>query len=97
MNIFSFQATDSTKELLYRDSAQTIIHLSLKAGQEVPEHSGADAIVTVVPVIGEVIFSTREQVETLVPGKIVRLNASERHALKAIKNSEMIVVKWQKV
>ncbi|CAM3223854.1 hypothetical protein [Sporolactobacillus spathodeae] len=96
MDVLTFQPTDTMKEKLYQDSAQTIVHLSLKAGQKIPEHHGADAIVTVIPVRGEVIFSTREQSVTLSPGKLVRLNAQELHALEATQNSDIIVVKWKK-
>lgn len=93
MDVFSFQS-QSMKEKLYHDQSQTIIHLSLKAGQEIPKHSGANAIVTVIPVKGEVVFSAQEQSEVLVPGKVIRLHANERHALKALKDSDLIIVKW---
>jgi quercetin dioxygenase-like cupin family protein len=96
MRVFDFTSRESMKDLLYHDDAQTIIHLSLKEGQEIPEHRhrGADAIVTVIPVKGKVTFSTPGQTETLVPGRVIRLNAHDLHGMKAVQSSDLVVVKW---
>lgn len=81
------------KEILFTDPSVTIVHLSLKEGQEIGKHHGGPARVTVIPVKGEVIFSTEDQSEKLVPGKFVRLNAGEEHGLKANQKSEIIIIK----
>ncbi|WP_010631134.1 hypothetical protein [Sporolactobacillus vineae] len=94
MDVFTFQASTVRKDILYKDGDQVIIHLTLQAGQAIPEHSGNDAIVTVIPIRGEIAFSTQDQTATLVPGKLARLNARERHSLRAAKDSEAILVKW---
>ncbi|RYL92300.1 hypothetical protein EWI07_09685 [Sporolactobacillus sp. THM7-4] len=95
MQVFSISSDSKMKNRLYHDASQTIVHLSLKENQQVPEHHGGDAIVTVIPVKGEIIFSSGDQAEHLVPGKLVRLNSKELHSLKAVKDSDVIVVKWQ--
>ncbi|MTT31350.1 hypothetical protein GMB86_04870 [Terrilactibacillus sp. BCM23-1] len=93
MELLTCQFQQQMKERLFHDPSQTIVHLSLAKNQEVPEHHGGNALVTVIPVKGEIVFSTQEQSETLVPGKLVRLNAREPHSLKALQESEVIVVK----
>ncbi|MDD9147530.1 MULTISPECIES: hypothetical protein [unclassified Sporolactobacillus] len=94
MDVFSFQS-QSAKERLYHDPSQTIIHVPLKAGREVPEHSGEKAVVTVIPIKGKVIFSVKEQPEVLIPGKIARFDSSEKHAIKALEDSDLVIVKWR--
>ncbi|WP_100489003.1 hypothetical protein [Sporolactobacillus pectinivorans] len=94
MNVYTLHEQNTRlKEILFIDPAVTIVHLSLKEGQEIGKHHGGPARVTVIPVKGEVIFSTEEQSVQLVPGKFVRLNAGEEHGLRANQNSEIIIIK----
>lgn len=94
MDVYTLQEQNARlKEILVTDPSVTIVHLSLKEGQEIGKHHGGPARVTVIPVKGEVIFSTGDHSEKLVPGKFVRLNASEEHGLKANQNSEIIMIK----
>lgn len=94
MNIISFQPGNVKKEILYRDQNQAIVHLTLQAGEAIPEHRGNDAIGTVISIRGEITFSTEGQSATLVPGKLVRFDTHKPHSLKAAKDSEAIIVKW---
>ncbi|GGL43472.1 hypothetical protein [Sporolactobacillus putidus] len=94
MDVYTLQEQNSRlKEILFMDPSVTIVHLSLKEGQEIGKHHGGPARVTVIPVKGEVIFSTDDQSVQLIPGKFVRLNAGETHGLKANQNSEIIIIK----
>lgn len=79
------------KEILFTDPSVTLVHLSLKAGQEIKRHHGGPARVTVIPVKGELIFSTDDQSIRLVPGTFVHLDAGEAHGVKANRNSEVII------
>lgn len=69
------------------------MHLSLQKGQQIPEHHGGNAEVTVIPVRGAIVFTASGQAELLVPGKLVHLNAQELHSLRAEEDSDVVLVK----
>ncbi|MET1249410.1 hypothetical protein ABWW58_11520 [Sporolactobacillus sp. STCC-11] len=93
MQLLTCQNQTALKERLYHDEYQTVMHLSLQKGQEIPEHHGGDAEVTVIPVRGAIVFTASGQSEHLVPGKLVHLNAQELHAVRAEEDSDVILVK----
>jgi quercetin dioxygenase-like cupin family protein len=93
MQLLTCQNKTALKERLYHDAYQTVMHLSLQKGQEIPEHHGGDAEVTVIPVRGAIVFTASGQSEHLVPGKLVHLNAKELHSVRAEEDSEVILVK----
>lgn len=83
-------------ENIVETPSQTVTHLVIPAGKEVPTHY-ADADVIVVPIKGKVIFgdATNDHFETLVPGDIVKMTPSEPHNLRAIDDTEVMVIKSQ--
>jgi Uncharacterized conserved protein, contains double-stranded beta-helix domain len=93
MQLLTCQNQTALKERLYQDEYQTVMHLSLQKGQEIPEHHGGDAEVTVIPVRGAIVFTASGQSEHLVPGKLVHLNAQELHAVRAEEDSDVILIK----
>lgn len=93
MQLFTCENRTMLKECLYQDDCQTIMHLSLQKGREIPEHHGGDAEVTVVPVRGSIVFTASGQSEPLVPGKLVHLNAKELHSLRAEEDSDVILIR----
>ncbi|GAY76172.1 hypothetical protein NBRC111894_1726 [Sporolactobacillus inulinus] len=93
MQLLTCETHSALKERLYHDEYQTVMHLSLKKGQSIPEHHGGDAAVTVIPVRGAIVFTASGQSEHLVPGKLVHLNAQELHSLSAEEDSDVVLVK----
>lgn len=79
-------------EHLQQNEAQTITHIKLKAGQAVPEHH-VPFRVAVIPIKGEVAFSSHETTFTIQPGDVIVLEPDEKHWLKAVSASDVIVVK----
>lgn len=73
---------------------QTVTHLVIPAGKLVPRHH-VDYDVIVVPVKGKVVFGDvdRDRHETLVPGDIVKMMPGEWHDLKAVEDTEVMVIK----
>lgn len=79
-------------EHLIEKHSQTVTHLYLKAGQEIPEHS-VEASVIVVIYKGKVKFSNKIETQTIVPGNIVEMEPKEVHSLKAVDESGLMVIK----
>lgn len=83
-------------ENLVEEERLTVTHLVIPAGQDIPEHF-AKADVIVVPVKGKVDFidTKADTSEPIEPGDIVRMVPGEHHALHAIEDAELMVVKSQ--
>lgn len=83
-------------ENLVEEERLTVTHLVIPAGQDIPEHF-AKADVIVVPVKGKVDFidTTAGTSEPIEPGDIVKMIPGEHHALHAIEDAELMVVKSQ--
>lgn len=79
-------------EHFVEEENQEITRLSLKAGQNVPEHK-SDMTAVVVPVKGKINFCAGSDCEEIYPGKIIRMTPGEMHKLEAIEDSEIIVIK----
>ena len=69
---------------------QTVTHLVIPAGEAVPKHHVPEDVV-VVPIKGRVVF----EAQTIGPGDIVKLAPNEWHALEAITDTEVMVIKSQ--
>mgnify|MGYP001781267031 FL=1 len=75
---------------------QTVTHLVIPAGKAVPKHHVPEDVV-VVPIKGRVVFEdvSNETAKTLAPGDIVKLAPNEWHALEAVTDTEVMVIKSQ--
>ena len=69
-----------------------ITHLQIKQGEEIPSHK-SDKNVVVVIYKGKVDFVGENGNEIIVPGDIITMEANEVHALKAIDDSDLMVIK----
>ena len=83
-------------ENIVETPAQTVTHLVIPAGKAVPKHHVPDDVV-VVPIKGQVVFEdvANGDSQTLVPGDIVKLAPNEWHALTAVTDTEVMVIKSQ--
>lgn len=93
----NFIKTDSNVDLyenIVETDRQVVTHLVIPAGKEVPEHH-APYDVIVVPIKGVVIFGdvAGHREEKLVPGDIVKMAPDEHHYLKAVEDTEVMVIK----
>lgn len=75
---------------------QTVTHLVIPAGETVPKHHVPEDVV-VVPIKGRVVFEdvSNGTAQTFVPGDIVKLAPNEWHALEAVTDTEVMVIKSQ--
>ena len=75
---------------------QTVTHLVIPAGKAVPKHHVPEDVV-VVPIKGRVVFEdvSNGTAQALVPGDIVKLAPNEWHALEAVTDTEVMVIKSQ--
>ncbi|HLQ40540.1 MAG TPA: cupin [Tetragenococcus sp.] len=92
MKIYTGDSTIKLAENLIETSNQVVTHLVLSKGQAVPQHH-AKYTVIVVPIKGKIVFSDENKSETIYPGKIVQMIPDELHDLKALEDSELMVVK----
>lgn len=79
-------------EHLIETENQVVTHLDLDKGKEMPEHK-SDFTAIVVPIKGRVEFTASGERTEIYPGKIVRMEAGEFHFLKALEDSDLIVIK----
>lgn len=79
------------EHLLDKDRLQ-VTHLQIKKGQEVPSHK-SDKNVVVVIYKGKVNFTGENGKELIVPGDIIAMEPNEMHALEAIEDSDLMVIK----
>lgn len=77
--------------MLDEDKLQ-ITHLQIKKGEEIPSHK-SDKNVVVVIYKGKVDFVGENGNEIIVPGDIISMDPNEMHALKAINDSDLMVIK----
>lgn len=79
------------EHLIDQDKLQ-ITHLQIKQGEEVPSHK-SDKNVVVVIYKGKVNFIGENGNEIIVPGNIITMKPNEMHSLKAIEDSDLMVIK----
>lgn len=94
MRVMTGKSGIKLAENLVEDSSLTVTHLSLDAGQDVPEHH-APYDVLVIPVKGRVAFTCAGETAEICPGTFVRMGPDEPHALHALEPSELMVVKMR--
>lgn len=69
-----------------------VMNIQLRTGEEIKEHNAKEYVLIVVRK-GKVLF-TVEGVEQLVTtGHILHMNPLEKHALKAVEDADIIVIK----
>lgn len=69
-----------------------ITHLQIKKGEEIPSHK-SDKNVVVVIYKGKVDFTGENGSEVIVPGDIIVMEPDEMHALRALEDSDLMVIK----
>ena len=92
MKKLSANILDGKFEHLIDEDKLQITHLQIKQGEEVPTHK-SDKNVVVVIYKGKVDFVGENGNEIIVPGDIITMEANEVHALKAIDDSDLMVIK----
>ena len=92
MKKLSANVLDGKFEHLLDEDKLQITHLQIKKGEEIPSHK-SDKNVVVVIYKGKVDFVGENGNEIIVPGDIITMEANELHALKAIDESDLMVIK----
>lgn len=92
MKKLSANILDGKFEHLIDEDKLQITHLQIKQGEEIPSHK-SDKNVVVVIYKGKVDFVGENGNEIIVPGDIISMEANEMHALKAINDSDLMVIK----
>lgn len=69
-----------------------VTHLQIKKGEEVPSHK-SDKNVVVVIYKGKVDFTGENGSEIISPGDIIVMEPEEKHALYALEDSDLMVIK----
>ena len=92
MKKISANILDGKFEHLVDENKLQITHLQIKSGEEIPSHK-SDKSVIVVIYKGKVDFVGENGNEIIVPGDIITMEANEVHALKAIDDSDLMVIK----
>lgn len=92
MKKLSANVLDGKFEHLIDEDKLQITHLQIKKGDEVPSHK-SDKNVIVVIYNGKVNFTGENGSEIIIPGDIINMQPNELHALSAIEDSDLIVIK----
>lgn len=92
MKKISANILDGKFEHLVDENKLQVTHLQIKSGEEIPSHK-SDKSVVVVIYKGKVDFSGEDSNKIIIPGDIIVLNPDETHALKAIEDSDLMVIK----
>ena len=92
MKKISANILDGKFEHLVDENNLQITNLQIKSGEEIPSHK-SDKSVIVVIYKGKVDFSGENNKEIIIPGDIIVMNPNEIHSLKAIEDSDLMVIK----
>ena len=92
MKKLSANILDGKFEHLLDEDKLQITHLQIKQGEEVPSHK-SDKNVVVIIYKGKVDFVGENGNEIIVPGDIRTMEANEMHSLRAIEDSDLMVIK----
>lgn len=92
MKKISANILDGKFEHLVDEDNLQITHLQIKKGEEVPSHK-SDKNVVVVIYKGKVDFKGENGSEIISPGDIITMEPNEMHALEAIEDSDLMVIK----
>lgn len=92
MKKISANFLDGKFEHLVDEENLQITHLQIKKGEEVPSHK-SDKSVVVVIYKGKVDFTGENETQTIVPSDIIVMKPNEMHALRALEDSDLMVIK----
>lgn len=92
MKKLSANVLDGKFEHLIDEDKLQITHLQIKKGDEVHSHK-SDKNVIVVIYNGKVNFTGENGSEIIIPGDIINMEPNELHALSAIEDSDLMVIK----
>ena len=92
MKKLSANILDGKFEHLLDEDKLQITHLQIKKGEKVPSHK-SDKNVVVVIYKGKVNFTGENKSEIILPGDIITMEPNEMHALEAIEDSDLMVIK----
>lgn len=68
-----------------------VVNIQLGLGEEIPAHD-ADADVLIVVISGGVEFKVEGKVVEVSPNVMLRMTPKEKHSLKAVEDSNLLVV-----
>ena len=94
MKFIKTNANGDLAENIVETASQTVTHLVIPAGKVVSMHHVPYDVI-VVPIKGKVIFGDvdHNHQETLMPGDIVKMVPGEWYDLKAVDDTEVMVIK----
>ena len=92
MKKISANILDGKFEHLVDEDNLQITHLQIKKGEEIPSHK-SDKSAVVVIYKGKVDFKEESGSQIIIPGDIITMDPNETHALKAIEDSDLMVIK----
>ncbi|WP_296114478.1 AraC family ligand binding domain-containing protein [uncultured Anaerococcus sp.] len=92
MKKISANTIDGKFEHLVDEENLQVTHLQIKRGDQIPSHK-SDKSVVVVIYKGRVNFEGENESVTIVPGDIITMKPSEMHVLKALEDSDLMVIK----
>ena len=92
MKKLSANILDGKFEHLLDEDKLQITHLQIKQGEEIPSHK-SDKNVVVVIYKGKVDFKRENGNQIIIPGDIITMDPNEIHALKALEDSDLMVIK----
>ena len=69
-----------------------ITHLQIRKGEEIPSHK-SDKSVVLVFYKGKVDFKEEKGKQIIIPGDIITMDPNEIHVLKALEDSDLMVIK----
>lgn len=92
MKKISANILDGKFEHLVDEDKLQVTHLQIKSGEEIPSHK-SDKTVIVVIYRGKVDFSGENNKEIISRGDIIKMDPNEIHSLKAIEDSDLMVIK----
>lgn len=92
MKKISANILDGKFEHLVDEDNLQITHLQIKKGEEIPRHK-SDKSVVVVIYKGKVDFKEENGNQIIIPGDIITMDPNEIHSLKALEDSDLMVIK----
>lgn len=92
MKKISANVLEGKFEHLVDEENLQITHLQIKKGEEIPSHK-SDKNVVVVIYKGRVDFTGENGSEIISTGDIIVMEPEEKHALKSLEDSDLMVIK----
>lgn len=92
MKKISANILDGKFEHLVDEENLQVTHLQIKKGEEVLSHK-SDKSVVVVIYKGKVDFTGENGTQTIAPSDIIVMEPNEMHALRALEDSDLMVIK----